>query len=100
MKGYKNWRLPLSVLILLAGFLNFLFYFDNKYQTPPPYGRSGMIMLSERDLDREQPIFLIDGWMLTDERVTDMFTYIGEFSNLQRGDIWASPHGQACYELT
>lgn len=100
MKRYKNWRLPLSVLIFLAGFLYFLFYYDNKYQTPPPYGKSGMIMLYEQDLDRGWPIFLIDGWLFTDERVEDMLTYIGEFSNLSRGDLRVSPHGRAYYELT
>lgn len=43
---------------------------------------------------------LIDGWLLTDERVTDKATYIGEFSNLQRRDREVSPHGRACYQLT
>lgn len=93
------WQLP-AVLIMLAVFLTFLFYVDNKYQTPPPYGRSGMIVLSERDLERDNPIFLIDGWRFTDGREADRFTYIGEFSNLQRGNPWLSPHGQACYQLT
>ena len=77
-----------------------LFYADNKYQTPPPYGKSGMISFNERDLERENPIFLIDGWLLTDGRVTDKPTYIGEFSNLQRGDWKVSPHGNACYRMT
>lgn len=99
MKRYKNWWLPFCVLILLTGFFVFLFYFDNKYQAPPPYGKSGIIELSEQDLERKQPVFLIDGWLLSDERVTDQLTYIGEFSNLSRGDIWVSPHGQARYQL-
>lgn len=93
------WQL-LTVLVMLGLFLTFLFYVDNKYQTPPPYGRAGMITLNERDLEREDPIFLIDGWRLTDERETDRFTYIGEFSNLQRGNPWISPHGRAQYQLT
>ena len=49
---------------------------------------------------RRNPIFLIDGWLLTDGRVTDQPTYIGEFSNLQRGDLTVSPHGDASYQLT
>lgn len=100
MKRYKNWWLPFCVLFLLTGFFLFLFYFDNKYQAPPPYGKSGIIELSEQDLERKQPVFLIDGWLLSDERVTDQLTYIGEFSNLSRGDIRVSPHGQARYQLT
>ena len=92
------WQLPV-VLILLAAFWTFLFLVDNKYQTPPPYGSAGMITLNERDLERDNPVFLIDGWRLTDEREADRFTYIGEFSNLQRGNLRISPHGRARYQL-
>lgn len=91
---------PLMVLAVLAAFFTLLFFADNKYQTPPPYGKSGMITLSGEDLERRNPVFLIDGWLLTDRRVTDKPTYIGEFSNLQRGDISVSPHGWACYRMT
>ena len=94
------WWQPLIVMILLAVFFVLLFYADNKYQTPPPYGKSGIITLNEQDLKRNQPIFLIDGWLLSDDCVTDQPTYIGEFSNLQRGDLSVSPHGRACYQLT
>lgn len=94
------WRQPLIVITVLAVFFTFLFYADNKYQTPPPYGKSGVIVLNEQDLKRNNPVFLIDGWLLTDALVTDKPTYIGEFSNLQRGDLSVSPHGSACYRLT
>lgn len=87
-------------LAVLAVFFTLLFHTDNKYQTPPPYGKSGAIALSEQDIGRSDPVFLIDGWLLTDERVTDRPTYIGEFSNLQRGDLSVSPHGRACYRIT
>lgn len=100
MKQLKIWRQPLSVLALMAFFFMLLFYWDNKYYTPPPYGKSGVISLTEADLERKNPIFLIDGWLLTDDRVTDRPTYIGEFSNLQRGDPVVLPHGQASYRLT
>lgn len=68
------------VLPALIMFYIFLFYEDNKYQTPPPYGKSGIITVSEPNLQRNTPIFLIDGWLLTDERVKDKPTYVGEFS--------------------
>lgn len=100
MKQQKTWWLSVTILVLLAVFFIFLFYFDNKYQTPPPYGKSGMLMLNEQDLERREPVFLIDGWLLTDERAADMPTYIGEFSSLQRGDLSVSPHGRARYQLT
>ena len=97
MKGRKVWWQLFAVLILLAVFFIYLFYADNKYQTPPPYGR--FLTLEEQDLDRGAPIYLIDGWRLRDGRGEDRFTYIGEFSNLQRGNLWISPHGWACYQL-
>lgn len=98
-----SWRRSLLPLLLtalmLAGF-SVQFYADNKYQTPPPYGRSGVLELSEADVLREDPIFLIDGWLLSDCRVSDLPTYIGQFSSLRRGTRGASPHGSASYELT
>lgn len=100
MKQRRNWQQPLAVLILLTAFFVLLFYGDNKYENPPPYGKSGRIVLSQHHLEKRNPVFLIDGWLLTDERVTDKPVYIGEFSNLQRGDQWVSPHGKARYELT
>lgn len=100
MKRQKvRWQIPI-VLTVLTVFFTLLFYKDNKYQTPPPYGKSGVITFNERDLERNDPIFLIDGWLLTDERVTDKPTYIGEYSNLQRRDLSVSPHGKAQYQLT
>lgn len=100
MKRPKIWIQILAVPTVLTFFLILLFYNDNKYQTPPPYGSSGIMTLDEEDLERKDPIFLIDGWLLSDERVTDRPTYIGEFSNLQRGDLSVSPHGHARYRLT
>ncbi len=100
MKRRKNWWQPLIVLTVLAVFFTLLFYADNKYQTPPPYGKSGVIELRPADLERGNPVFLIDGWLLTDERVTDRPTYIGEFSSLQRGEASVLPHGRARYRLT
>lgn len=94
----KMWQMP-AVLAVLAVFFTILFYADNKYETPPPYGKSGVIDISGQELWRGNPIFLIDGWMLTDGRVGDKPTYIGEFSNLQRGDLAVSPHGKARYRM-
>lgn len=99
MKRKKVWWQLLTVLIMLAAFLTLLFYLDNKYQTPPPYGRAGAIMLKEQDLQRDNPVFLIDGWQLTDRREADRLTYIGEFSNLQRGNLSIAPHGWTHYQL-
>lgn len=100
MKQHRFWLLPLAVFAAMAFLFILLYYGDNKYYTPPPYGKSGVIALGEKDLERKNPIYLIDGWLLTDDRVTDKPTYIGEFSNLQRRDLQVSPHGQARYQLT
>lgn len=97
----KVWWQPLIILAVLAAFFTFLFYTDNKYQAPPPYGKSGVISVNEQDLERNNPIFLIDGWLLTDENAADksVYTYIGEYSNLQRQDLSIPPHGRANYQL-
>lgn len=100
MKQHRVWWQALAVWIIMAFFFMLFFYKDNKYYTPPPYGQAGVIRLTEADLERKNPVFLIDGWLLTDSRVTDKPTYIGEFSNLQRGDLAVFPHGQARYQLT
>lgn len=100
MKQWKLWLQPLAVFAVMMLFFMLFYYKDNKYYTPPPYGKSGIISLSGKDLEQSNPIFLIDGWLLTDGRVTDKPTYIGEFSSLQRRDLLVSPHGQARYQLT
>lgn len=100
MRYHKRALWILLSAAILGLFFTLLFFADNKYKTPPPYGRDGVIILTEADLSRNQPLFLIDGWLLTDERVTAQPTYIGEFSTLQRGDLSVSPHGAATYRLT
>lgn len=100
MKQRKVWWQILSVLAMITFLFMLSYYWDNKYYTPPPYGKSGVIRLTETDFARKNPIFLIDGWLLTDSRVTDKPTYIGEFSNLQRRELQVPPHGQARYQLT
>lgn len=100
MGRFRIWRQVSAAVVVMAFFFTLLFYKDNKYQTPPPYGKSGVISLTEADLERRNPVFLIDGWLLTDVRVTEKPTYIGEFSSLQRGDPAVSPHGWARYQLT
>lgn len=100
MKQQKVWWQPLAVLAVLAASLLLLYYGDNKYQTPPPYGDSGVLTLREQNLERNNPVFLIDGWLLSDVRTENKPTYIGEFSNLQRGQLAVLPHGKARYQLT
>lgn len=98
-KKLLSW-LPLSLVVLLSLLFILLFFMDNKYKTPPPYGRDGIISLTAADLDRSQPLFLIDGWLLTDKFVTNFPTYIGKYSNLQRDNKMSPPHGTANYKLT
>lgn len=101
MKSYKrNLLLPFVTVMLLALFFNLLYTYDNKYKTPPPYGRDGVMVLEEADFFTGRPLILTNGWLLTDSHVTDRPTYIGEFANLQHGDSNASPHGKATYRLT
>lgn len=92
------WSL-LALCAALCGLFVLLFFADNKYETPPPYGRGGVFALKEADLAGSRAVFLIDGWLLRDDRAEDLPTWIGEFSNLQRGDASISPHGTAFYTL-
>ncbi len=98
-RQHMKQQLPLALAGLLLCFFILLFYTDNQYQTPPPYAQGGILTLSEENLADGRTIFLIDGWRLTDARTNALTTYIGEFSNLQRGDKTASPHGSATYQL-
>lgn len=99
MKHLKlRWELPV-VFIASALLFILLFHADNKYEAPPPYGNAGVLTLTEKHLEQSCPLYLIDGWLLTDERVTDKPTYIGEFSSLQRSDRSVSPHGRAIYRI-
>lgn len=98
--GKQNLWLPALTAVLLTLFFSLLYVTDNKYKTPPPYGRDGVIALSEADFENRHPLFLIDGWLLTDDQTSDRPTYIGEFSNLRRGGSTAAPHGTASYRIT
>lgn len=100
-REHQTVLLPAAMLaVLFALFFLWIYNLDNKYQTPPPYGKNGIIHLTKEDLQRDMPLFLIDGWLLSDCQVTEQPTYIGEFSTLQRGKLTASPHGAAAYQLT
>ena len=92
------WSL-LALCAALCGLFVLLFFADNKYETPPPYGRGGVFALKEADLAGSRAVFLIDGWLLRNDRAEDLPTWIGEFSNLQRGNALISPHGTAFYTL-
>ncbi|MEG1801269.1 MAG: hypothetical protein RR273_04760, partial [Oscillospiraceae bacterium] len=98
IKNKTNFTLILLGVILVMLFV-VLFYHDNKYQSPPPYGKCGVLKITESDI-ASAPIFLIDGWLLTDKNTVNLPTYIGEYSNLQRNDLSVAPHGRATYQLT
>lgn len=57
------------------------------------------MLLQEDDFSEKRPLILTNGWLLSDARVDQLPTYIGEFPNLQRGDHDVSPHGEATYQM-
>lgn len=57
-KTNVRWQ-PLAALAVLAVFFWLLYHVDNKYQTPPPYGKSGFITLKEQNLERGLLSFLL-----------------------------------------
>lgn len=99
MRRGRGYAVSLALLSALAVLFVLLFYKDNKYMAPPPYGRDGVITLQEENFAENRPIFLIDGWLLSDAHAHNQPTWIGEFANLKRGGLSISPHGQASYTL-
>lgn len=94
-----------SVIIMIFVFLITLLFFaflqssDNKYTVKQPIGQEGLLYLSENDLNRGVPIFLIDGWIIR-MNGAEKTTYIGEYSNYRQTGLSASPAGEALYSLT
>lgn len=98
-RTFSRWTILFSIALLMM-FFTLLFFYDNKYQSPPPYGKDGVISLTGQDFIKNRPLPLIDGWLLSDSRTSDLPTYIGEFSNLQRNRSAMPPHGAASYHIT
>ena len=100
MKQNRGFAVSVILCAVLAVLFTLVFRTDNKYTAPPPYGKDGVISLQEENFAGNRPIFLIDGWLLSDNRTRNQPTWIGEFASLQRGSASAPPHGQASYMLT
>lgn len=101
MKRYKN-TLPTALcglLTLLCVFTLFrvLYLCDNKYTTGPPYGKDGVFFFTEADL--EQPLFLVDGWLLSVDASPEREAFIGQYSDFSYV-TGGSPFGKATYRLT
>lgn len=100
------------LVIVIATILVFYFLYnvDNKYTITQPFAQDGILKITSDDLHNEEPIFLIDGWELYKGRLvpedfargdlpSKKITYIGEFSNYQRGDLSKSPLGTSAYHM-
>lgn len=89
MKG-KTW-LAQGISILLYGFLFlFLFQYDNKYETPAPYGNQGVYEITSFDAQRYY--FLIDDWVFYENELIeadtpledgDTLLFLGQYPNFQ-----------------
>lgn len=92
-------KLLLSILVLLVGFVA-LFFTDNIYQAPPPYGVDGVLELREADVRRSTPLFLVNGWQLTDNQIPALPSYMGQFWSSQRINTENRSSKWSNYELT
>ncbi|MGX8852838.1 ATP-binding protein [Amedibacillus sp. YH-ame10] len=61
MKAKAAIIITVSVL-LISTLFSFLFFHDNKYEMNAPYGKSGNIQITEKDIIHQRVIFLIDDW--------------------------------------
>ncbi|MEG0275736.1 MAG: HAMP domain-containing sensor histidine kinase [Coprobacillus sp.] len=100
MKFRKQYFSLAFLLFLCFLFFIGIYYYDNKYQTPPPYGKNGVIEIKEKDILENNSLFLIDGWLMSDQDVKKQPTYIGEYANLQRGNSHKTTHGKISYEMS
>lgn len=103
-----------AVLIFAAMLVLFgvLYRTDNKYTAGPPYGKDGVFPISERDLDENRPLFLIDGWEFYPDKlytpadfadgrvVGKQMVFIGQYPNFSFAEEGHSPFGAATYRLT
>lgn len=86
------------VVGLLVGLLRAAYLYDNKYTAGPPYGKGGVLVFTESDVQR--PLPLIDGWLVSVNGGAEQETFVGEYSNFSYISRSASPFGSAVYRLT
>ena len=84
------------IITLLALFFT-VYIMDNKYTNLQPIGSDGELAFTDEDL--ENPIFLIDGWMLSVDGNEETETFIGQYSNFKYAPGGTSPFGKATYRL-
>lgn len=108
---FKSLMLALLCFLLFFLLFQLLYQTDNKYSAGPPYGQNGHFSFTAEDLDKNQPLFLIDGWQFyADRRLTpaelaakkpaDSETvFIGQYPNFSFLSSRHSPFGEATYRL-
>lgn len=80
--------------------------YDNKYNTPSPQPRGGLLLLDEAALDQHPVLFPINDWILypglltPEELHADPMRYgksifIGQYTDFALGDPAKAPHGSA-----
>ena len=106
-----------NIFFSLLLFLLFLLFFqmqyktDNKYTAGPPYGNVGHFAFATEDLEKNRPLFLIDGWDFYADRqlspvdLADNSTrptetvFIGKYPNFSFLSNGHSPFGEATYRM-
>lgn len=108
----KTFCRNLAITILCCGgviaLLCILYLYDNKYTTPETAVQGSTVLVSQKELDKGRPIFLISGWELYPDQLLDssdfstgkhtpVNTYIGEYPTLSPFHEDLSPYGEATY---
>lgn len=96
-KSTKHYIIVVCFTITLIVLFFTVYTIDNKYNNIQPIGSDGELVFTDEDL--EDPIFLIDGWMLSVDGHEESETFIGQYSNFLYAPGGTSPFGRATYRL-
>lgn len=88
-----------------------LYLCDNKYTSSGPQASNGIINISEKDLEDNPVIILVDGWeyykgvllkpdnFQDPQLLPDEYCYIGQYGGFEGGGTNDSTHGSGTYRL-
>lgn len=108
-KRYFSFLFVLIVLLGAFSFFGALYTWDNKYTQNAPQAQDGILPVSKQALAEYPVFYLVDGWelysgkLLSPQEISSAqpeYTFIGQYSGMEKNDASASPHGSATYRLT
>lgn len=105
----------LWLLIVCAAatlFCLLLFRYDNKYTASGTQARDGVLLLDQKEVDKQPVFFLVNGWeyfpgkllapadFVLSSPMPEEIIYIGQYGGFETANGSPSPHGSATYRMT